>query len=227
MCFHLFPHPFGERHRRVEHRARKQQHELLAAVATDSIDLADFGAQDARELFEDRVAGLVAVLVVHALEPVQVAHDAGERFGQAARVLEHLVEPLLQMAAVVDRRQRIGLRHVPQPLVRLEQLPLALLERVLQSFDAQHRLHARLELGEIDRLGDVVVGAGLEPFDLALGRVERRLHDDRDEGQGIASFHPPRDLDPVDLGHHDVEQDEIGWRLLDLVQRLRAVGRTL
>ena len=83
-----------------------------------------------------------------------------------ARVVEHLLEPLLEMAAVVEPSQRVGLRHVAQPLVGLEQLALALLELLLQPLDAEHRIDARFELGEVDRLGDVVVGARLESFDL-------------------------------------------------------------
>ena len=35
-----FAHPFRERHRRVEHRAGEQEHELLAAVPADAVDLA-------------------------------------------------------------------------------------------------------------------------------------------------------------------------------------------
>ena len=58
---------------------------------------------------------------------------------------------------------------------------------------------ARLELGEVDRLGDVVVRAGVESLDLVLGRVERRLHDDRNERQRRISLDPPRDLDAVHL----------------------------
>ena len=136
-----------------------------------------------RELLEHRVAGLVSVRVVDALEPVEVAHDARERLVQALGVLEHLVDALLEVPPIVEARERVGLRHVTQPLVRLEQLALAFLELFLEPLDAQHRREPRLQLGEVDRLRDVVVRAGLEPFDLVLGRVERGLHDDRNERQ--------------------------------------------
>ena len=52
--------------------------------------------EDRRQLLQHRVAGLVPVRVVHALEVVQVAHHAGERLGEPLRVLEHLLEPLLR-----------------------------------------------------------------------------------------------------------------------------------
>ena len=66
MCLDLFAHPFGERDGGVEHGPGKQQHELFAAEATRSIDLAHLVPQDPRELLEDRVARLMAVGVVHA-----------------------------------------------------------------------------------------------------------------------------------------------------------------
>ena len=51
--------------RGVEHRPRQQQHELLAAVPADAVDLAHLVREDPRELLEHRVARLVAVRVVH------------------------------------------------------------------------------------------------------------------------------------------------------------------
>ena len=65
--------------------------------------------QDLGELLEDRVAGLVAVGVVHALEPIEIAHDAGERLVQPARVLEHLLQPLLEVPAIVEPSEGVGL----------------------------------------------------------------------------------------------------------------------
>jgi hypothetical protein len=91
-------------------------------------------------------------------------------------------------------------------------------------FDAQHRREARLQLGEVDRFGDVVVGAGVQPFDLVFGRVERGLHDDRNERQRRIGLHTLRHFDAVHLGHHDVEQHEVGRRFFDLFQRFRSVA---
>ena len=136
---------------------------------------------------------------------------------------EHRVQLLLEVAPIVDPGQAIGLRHVTKPFVRLEQLSLALLELLLQPFDAQHRLEPRLQLRKLDRLCDVVVRAGLESFDLVLGRVERRLHDDRNERQIRVRLHAPRDFHSVDVRHHYVEEDQIGGRRLDLLQCLPPV----
>jgi hypothetical protein len=66
-----------------------------------------------------------------------------------------------------------------QPL----QLPVLLLQFVLQALDPQHRPDARLELREVDRLGQVVVGAGIQSRHLVLRGVTRRDEDDGDVGQ--------------------------------------------
>src|SRR5690606_31810278 len=65
------------------------------------------------------------------------------------------------------------------------ELPVLLLELVLEPLDAEHRADARLELRKVDRLGQVVVSAGIEPHDLVLGRVARGHEDDRDERQVV------------------------------------------
>src|SRR5689334_13385580 len=182
MPLDAFAHPFGEGHRGVEHGAREQEHELLATVAADAVDLPRLLLEDRRQLLEHLVARLVAVGVVDALEVVQVAHDAREWLIEPLGVMEHLLQPVVQVAPVVEPREAVRLRHVAEALVDLEQLALALLQRLLEALDAQHRANPRLQLGEVDRLGDVVVGTRLEPLHLGLGGVERGLHDDGDEG---------------------------------------------
>jgi hypothetical protein len=71
---------------------------------------------------------------------------------------------------------------------------------------AQHRLHAADELGDAERLGDVVVRAGLEADDLVELGVLRGEHQD----VGVAELaHPPADLDAVDVGQAEVEDDQV------------------
>lgn len=105
----LFPHPLRERDRGVEHGAWQEQHELLAAIASRTVDLAHLVAEDARELLQDGVAGLMAILVIHTLEAVQIAHHARERLVQPTCVLEHLVQPLLEMPSIVEPSEGIRL----------------------------------------------------------------------------------------------------------------------
>ena len=89
--------------------AGEEEHELFPAVPADAVDLSNLVLENLGELLEDRVAGLVAVGVVHALEPIEIAHDACERLVQPARVLEHLPEAVLEVPAIVEPRQRVGL----------------------------------------------------------------------------------------------------------------------
>ena len=70
---------------------------------------------------------------------------------------------------------------------------------------AKDRLHARDELARVERLRQVVVGADLEADDLVDVLVARGQHQDRHVG---AAAQPPADLDPVDVGQHQVEDDQ-------------------
>ena len=71
---------------------------------------------------------------------------------------------------------------------------------------AEHGFHAADELGDAEGLGDVVVGAGLEADDLVQLGVLRGEHQD----VGVAELaHPPADLDAVDVGQAEVEDDQV------------------
>ena len=71
---------------------------------------------------------------------------------------------------------------------------------------AQHGLHAADQLGDRERLGHVVVGAGLEADDLVELGVLRREHQDVRVAEGA---HAAADLDAVDVGQADVEDDQV------------------
>src|SRR4051794_3730097 len=88
---------------------------------------------------------------------------------------------------------------------------------------AERRLHARAELAHRERLGDVVVGAELEPEDLVdLLRLGRE-HDDR---HGLA-LRPqaPADLQAVHARQHHVQDHEVEDLLGEAGERLAPVGR--
>ena len=78
------------------------------------------------------------------------------------------------------------------------------------------------QLAQAERLGDVVVGAELEADDLVELRVLGGEHDD-----GHARLGPddPADLDPGELGEHEVEQDEVRALGPEADERLAPVGR--
>ena len=83
----------------------------------------------------------------------------------------------------------------------------AQLRRVAGLQPAQQRPQPRLQLGERERLHQVVVGAGVEAVDPVGDRVARGQHQHR--GAIAGGSHPPADLEPVDPGHRDVEHGRV------------------
>ena len=83
---------------------------------------------------------------------------------------------------------------VPQPLV------------------GEGRLDARLEQRRLDRAGKVVHRAHLDAADDAVEVVEPGHDDHRDRGEARIGLHRRERLEPVQLGHDQVEQHEIDRR---------------
>ena len=80
---------------------------------------------------------------------------------------------------------------------------------------AQHGLDPGQQLARRVRLGDVVVGADLQPDDLVDLAVLGGQHDDR---HGAALAQLPAHVDAGQAGQHEVEQDEVGAVLVELGQ---------
>ncbi len=82
--------------------------------------------------------------------------------------------------------------------------------RSLRVRASQDRLHAGEEHPGAEGLGHVIVGAELQARHdvglLALGRE----HDDGDALRRLVGLEHPADLEPVEAGQHQVEDDEIG-----------------
>ena len=94
-----------------------------------------------------------------------------------------------------------------------------------QQVAAEHRLHARHELAHAERLGQVIVGAGLEPEHLVRLLTARRQHQDRRVLVGRLAADRAADADAVEPGQHDVEHDQVEVFRARQAQRLGAVGR--
>ena len=60
---------------------------------------------------------------------------------------------------------------------------------------------------DVERFGDVVVGAGVEGVDLVVAVGPAGEHDDGYRGPGAQG---PDDVDAVDVGQSEVEDDEVG-----------------
>ena len=121
---------------------------------------------------------------------------------------------------VRSRRLVVDGRDVAEPVER--ERPVAEHLEPLGAAAAVQRPDAGQQLVEAERLRQIVVGAGVEAADHVLDRVARGEHQD-----GRVPPLPPelgRDLEPVLLGQHDVEQDDVV--LVDVGQHggLVAVG---
>ncbi len=67
----------------------------------------------------------------------------------------------------------------------------------------QYGLHARQQLGEPERLGDVIFGTELEPHDLVHLGAARAEHDDGH--RGVLRAQLAHHFEPVHPRQHDVE----------------------
>ena len=91
--------------------------------------------------------------------------------------------------------------------------------------DAHASADAGDQLGEPERLGHVVVGSGIEPLDdvelAALGG------EDEDRHARVRRAHAAADLEPVDPGQAEVEQQQVEGLLDAAPGGLGAVGDRL
>jgi hypothetical protein len=78
---------------------------------------------------------------------------------------------------------------------------------------AQHRVHAREQFLDAERLDDVVVGSGAQPADAVVRGVPRRQEDDRDLGTRRPEV--LQHAEAVHARHHHVKDNEIRIRLRD------------
>jgi hypothetical protein len=81
---------------------------------------------------------------------------------------------------------------------------------------------AREELTEVERLGKVVVGAGIQALDARFDGVTRREHEHRDVQPGLADL--AAEGQAVLPGEHDVEDRGVVVILLALLRRRGPVG---
>ena len=105
----------------------------------------------------------------------------------------------------------VGAEHLVAPLVEDEVAEAEHVAGEVARGAAQDRLHAGDDLGEAERLRDVVVAAGTERLDLVLDSALGG--EEQDRGLEAALAQPAPDLEPVDVGEHPVEDDQVGLEL--------------
>ncbi len=91
-----------------------------------------------------------------------------------------------------------------QPFVGLLQLDL-------QAPQGQVGLDAGQDLFQPEGLGDVIHPTQREGLDLVFDLVEGADEDDRQRRQVRQAVEPGAHLVAVQVGHVDVEQDQVGW----------------
>ena len=92
-------------------------------------------------------------------------------------------------------------------------------------FGLQQRTDAGLDFQDLERLGQIVVAADLEPAGLVVHVLERAEKHDRQLAGRLRGSQPSADLVAVDIRHDDVEQNQIGRAPLNGVERLLAAER--
>ncbi len=144
---------------------------------------------------------------------------------------QHRRQPLIGRRPVVDQQDasalagvghRTSLRRLHADLERGDGAHAQFVGHHLQP---RQRTHPRDQHDVGHRLGQEIVGAGLEAAH-AIGRaVQRRDHDHRNEMRRRIGFQPAADFETVDVGHHHVEQDDVAFGARADLKRLGAVAR--
>ena len=157
-----------------------------------------------------RVGG-AAIEQLDVAPPLHVGHRA---------TAELLVPPVRQdIAAVAALHEEDHRRVIEDEL----ELAIPLTERCLGRPQPEQRPHGRDQLFCLHRLDQIGVGPvleGLQPVRAAGGGRRNVQHEDRG-GVGVA-LEPAADLEPADVRHVDVKQDQRGLVLDGEPQRVRA-----
>src|SRR4029079_7381516 len=149
-------------------------------------------------------AGLTAEVVVPDVvedlglgqDPVRVEHEVAQQLELGRRHLDDAAAAPDLVGVVVELEIVEGERRGA---------------RLVATGTAQYRADTGDDLLEAERLGDVVVATHGQALDLVVDPVTRRDEDDGQVPAGLAQ--PPGDLEPVHVGEHDVEDDEVGVAL--------------
>ena len=195
--------------------AGQHEQELLATPAHGGLAGHDAVAHDAGDGAQHGVAGGVAVVIVDRLEVVDVGHDDRERLargGGGARLGQHGGS----VTTADHAREHVGAGHALELQVALAQL-------VAQPAGAQRRADAGDELGRLDGLADVVVGAATEALGQLAGGGAPGDEDHRDRSRGLVGLHRVEHGEAVEPRHVAVQEDHVGDGVADARERLLAV----
>jgi hypothetical protein len=179
---------------------RKQDAELVSPEAGDRVVRAQGVVETGRELFQQRIAGVVAERVVDLLEAVEVHHQHGDAAALALRRQDRLLDAVAEERAVREPGQRVVQRLV---LVERRLTPQLLfghfpLGDVFDHRDRVRRLPVDAAFeddgeAEPDQLPRLAEAARLQPERVAFTRhqlLERR--DEQVDVVGVEAFAEPQ-----------------------------------
>ena len=96
---------------------------------------------------------------------------------------------------------------------------------VPEPFLFQAGADARIQQHRIEGFGQVVLGADFDATDDAVDFIYRGEHDDRGVAVRCVCLEQFERLQPVQLGHKNVQQHEVHFDALDDLQRFASVHR--
>ena len=109
------------------------------------------------------------------------------------------------LAVAADGKQAVQLFDVGERRLELED---ALAQLFLQRDDADTDVDAGAQLVDVERLGDVIVRAGIEAGDDILAAAERREQYQVHVRAGHVPADAAADLGAVEAGHHPIEHGQ-------------------
>ena len=89
----------------------------------------------------------------------------------------------------------------------------------------QQRLDFGDQMAQVKRLGQDPRPVRRQA--VVLQRDRGKPGDEHDADAGLARRHPPRQLDPVDPGHHHIGEQEVEFGVARALERLLAIGNRL
>jgi hypothetical protein len=157
---------------------------------------------------------VLTIGVVNGLKLIQIEHDDAERTGFA----DEAIEDLSDAATILHAGQRIVRGLVTEGRLGLQKF-------ILQVNNAAAGAKADIQLLLVERLDDIIVGAGVHPLNHVF--LLRPGGKQKDVGVGIDPHtpHPLADLRPRHSRHHPVQNGHARRiRLLKDFPSLIAVG---
>jgi hypothetical protein len=144
--------------------------------------------------------------------------------GEDGEPLDRLELCLIRQALSFGDRLQRGAQACSTAFAHFLEMRVIAPELVLGDLQSQQRRRSNPQFGDVDRLGDEIVGTRLHRVQPMLPRFEARDHDDRHVAAGRILPDPTADIETVETGHDDVEEDEIDAEL-QLGKALESISR--